>query len=128
MSIKSIKVKENGRHELDEMESDKANFYHGSQYIFLHTTTITNKLSLFVGSSLYILPPPQGSISCYKSLTLPNATRFRITSCIFAMIAGTTVNSPYRSFTWSAALAKDFESSLVSSNSPSCSGVEGCKS
>lgn len=38
----------------------------------------------------YILP----HIRIYNSLTLPKATRFNITSCMFAIRAGTNVNSP----------------------------------
>ena len=59
----------------------------------------------------------------HKSLTLPKATRFSITPCMFAIVAGTIVNSPYLSFTWSAARAKAFLSKRVPSNKPSCSGV-----
>jgi len=34
-------------------------------------------------------------IQYYKFLTLPNVTRLSITSCMFAIVAGTIVNSPY---------------------------------
>lgn len=47
------------------------------------------------------------------SLTLPNGTRFRITSCIFAILAGTTVNSPYLSLIMSEAPPGGFELHVV---------------
>src|SRR6266567_9190407 len=61
----------------------------------------------------------------YKSLTLPNATRFSITSCMLAIVAGTIVNSPYLSLTRSAARARDLVSRRVPSNKPGCSGAVG---